>query len=312
MIGIAVVSISIVLGTVLGLVAGFVRGITEIFIMRLMDIILTLPSLLLAIVIVAVLGPGLMNSMLAVALVILPHYVRLARAAVITETSKDYVTAARVSGAGPIRLMFKEVLPNCTAPLIVQASLGISTAILDAAALGLSRPWRAAAVARMGHHAGGCPRIRASRLVGRDLPGSRHPHHGAGLQPPGRRTARRPRSQIEALIMALLEIENLSVEFPTQGGIMRAVDGVSLTLEKGEVLGVVGESGSGKSVTMLALMGLVPFPGKVTADKLSFNGQRSSHHLRPGSPQAHGQGRGDDLPGADDQPQSVLHHRLPA
>ena len=68
--------------------------------MRLMDIILTLPSLLLAIVIVAMLGPGLMNSMLAVALVILPHYVRLARAAVITETSKDYVTAARVSGAG--------------------------------------------------------------------------------------------------------------------------------------------------------------------------------------------------------------------
>jgi dipeptide transport system permease protein len=136
LIGIVVVSISIVLGTVLGLVAGFFRGITEIFIMRLMDIVLTLPSLLLAIVIVAVLGPGLVNAMLAVALVILPHYVRLARAAVITETSKDYVTAARVSGAGTVRLMFKEVLPNCTAPLIVQASLGISTAILDAAALG--------------------------------------------------------------------------------------------------------------------------------------------------------------------------------
>jgi dipeptide transport system permease protein len=126
----------IAIGTVLGLVAGFFRGLTEIFIMRLMDIVLTLPSLLLAIVIVAVLGPGLMNAMLAVALVILPHYVRLARAAVITETSKDYVTAARVSGAGTTRLMFKEVLPNCTAPLIVQASLGISTAILDAAALG--------------------------------------------------------------------------------------------------------------------------------------------------------------------------------
>jgi dipeptide transport system permease protein len=135
-IGIAVVAISIVVGTVLGLVAGFFRGITEIFVMRLMDIILTLPSLLLAIVIVAILGPGLMNSMLAVALVVLPHYVRLARAAVITETSKDYVTAARVSGAGTARLMFREVLPNCTAPLIVQASLGISTAILDAAALG--------------------------------------------------------------------------------------------------------------------------------------------------------------------------------
>ncbi|MBJ6125281.1 ABC transporter ATP-binding protein [Microvirga splendida] len=73
--------------------------------------------------------------------------------------------------------------------------------------------------------------------------------------------------------MALVEIENLSVEFPTQGGIMRAVDGVSLTLEEGEVLGVVGESGSGKSVTMLALMGLIPFPGRVRADKLAFNGR---------------------------------------
>ncbi|HZW46107.1 MAG TPA: ABC transporter ATP-binding protein [Microvirga sp.] len=73
--------------------------------------------------------------------------------------------------------------------------------------------------------------------------------------------------------MALVEIENLSVEFPTQGGIMRAVDGVSLTLEEGEVLGVVGESGSGKSVTMLALMGLIPFPGRVKADKLTFNGR---------------------------------------
>lgn len=136
LIGVIVVAVSIVVGTILGLIAGYVRGVTEIAIMRLMDIILTLPSLLLAIVIVAILGPGLMNSMMAVALVILPHYVRLARAAVITEVSKDYVMAARVSGAGPLRLMFKEVLPNCTAPLIVQASLGISTAILDAAALG--------------------------------------------------------------------------------------------------------------------------------------------------------------------------------
>ncbi|KFG67794.1 oligopeptide/dipeptide ABC transporter ATP-binding protein [Microvirga sp. BSC39] len=73
--------------------------------------------------------------------------------------------------------------------------------------------------------------------------------------------------------MALVEIENLSVEFPTQGGIMRAVDGVSLRLDEGEVLGVVGESGSGKSVTMLALMGLIPFPGRVRADKLAFNGR---------------------------------------
>jgi dipeptide transport system permease protein len=135
-IGLAVVALSVVIGTVLGLTAGYFRGIFEVAVMRLMDIILTLPSLLLAIVIVAILGPGLMNAMLAVAVVVLPHYVRITRAAVISEMSRDYVTAARMNGAGHLRLMFNEVLPNCTAPLIVQASLGISAAILDAAALG--------------------------------------------------------------------------------------------------------------------------------------------------------------------------------
>ena len=135
-IGIAVVLIAVAVGIALGLIAGFARGITEIAIMRFMDILLTLPSLLLAIVIVAILGPGLVNAMLAVAVVVLPHYVRITRAAVIAETSRDYVTAARISGAGTLRLMFSEVLPNCAAPLIVQASLGVSTAILDAAALG--------------------------------------------------------------------------------------------------------------------------------------------------------------------------------
>ncbi|MBD9664550.1 dipeptide transport system permease protein [Variovorax beijingensis] len=135
-IGVAVVALSVLVGVVLGLVAGFFRGVLEIAIMRLMDIVLTMPSLLMAIVIVAILGPGLVNAMVAVAIVVLPHYVRITRAAVIAEISRDYVTAARVSGAGTLRLMFREVLPNCAAPLIVQASLGISTAILDAAALG--------------------------------------------------------------------------------------------------------------------------------------------------------------------------------
>ena len=135
-IGLAVVAISVTIGVVLGLLAGYFRGLFEIAVMRLMDIILTLPSLLLAIVIVAILGPGLTNAMLAVAIVVLPHYVRITRAAVISEVSRDYVTAARMGGAGHWRVMFKEVLPNCAAPLIVQASLGISSAILDAAALG--------------------------------------------------------------------------------------------------------------------------------------------------------------------------------
>jgi dipeptide transport system permease protein len=134
--GLVVVTLAIVIGTLLGLAAGFFRGMFETIVLRLMDILLTLPSLLLAVVVVAILGPGLINAMLAVTVVVLPHYVRIARAAVIAERSKDYVTAAAVSGAGTSRLMFSEVLPNCMPPLIVQATLGISTAIIDAAALG--------------------------------------------------------------------------------------------------------------------------------------------------------------------------------
>ena len=135
-IGLIVVTLSLSVGVGLGLVAGFFRGWTETMIMRLMDVILAMPSLLLAIVIVAILGPGLENAMIAVAIVYLPHYTRLTRGSVINERSKDYVVASRVAGAGTLRLMFATILPNCMAPLIVQATLGFSNAILDAAALG--------------------------------------------------------------------------------------------------------------------------------------------------------------------------------
>ncbi len=135
-IGVIVVTLSLAAGVMFGLIAGFFRGVVEIAIMRAMDIMLALPSLLLAIVIVAILGPSLFNAILAVAIVVLPHYARLTRASVVAERAKDYVTASRVAGAGQLRLMFITVLPNCMAPLIVQATLSFSTAILDAAALG--------------------------------------------------------------------------------------------------------------------------------------------------------------------------------
>jgi len=135
-IGCIVVSVSLAIGVVLGLVAGFFRGRVDTAIMRVMDIVLAFPSLLLALVLVAILGPSLINAMIAIAIVQQPHYVRLTRAAVISEMTKDYVMAARVIGVRRLRLMFVTVLPNCMAPLIVQAALSFSTAILDAAALG--------------------------------------------------------------------------------------------------------------------------------------------------------------------------------
>jgi len=136
LIGVISVAISLGLGIVLGLIAGFFRGLTETVIMRVMDVMLALPSLLLAIAVVAILGPGLINAMYAIAIVLLPHYVRLTRAAVIAEAGREYVTSSRIAGAGVLRLMFSTILPNCAAPLIVQATLGFSNAILDAAALG--------------------------------------------------------------------------------------------------------------------------------------------------------------------------------
>lgn len=135
-IGCVVVSVAVVVGVILGLIAGFFRGRVDTIIMRLMDIILSFPSLLLALVLVAILGPSLTNAMIAIAIVQQPHYVRLTRAAVMGEMNKDYVTAARVIGVRRLRLMFVTILPNCMAPLIVQAALSFSTAILDAAALG--------------------------------------------------------------------------------------------------------------------------------------------------------------------------------
>ena len=135
-IGLISVAISLTLGIALGMIAGYLRGWVETAIMRLMDVMLALPSLLLAIAVVAILGPGLINAMYAIAIVLLPHYVRLTRAAVIAEAGREYVQSSRIAGAGTLRLMFSTILPNCLAPLIVQATLGFSSAILDAAALG--------------------------------------------------------------------------------------------------------------------------------------------------------------------------------
>jgi dipeptide transport system permease protein len=135
-IGVAVMSVSFVVGVVLGLAAAYYGSAVDIVITRIMDLIMSVPDLVLAILAVAVLGPSLGNTIVAVTIVFLPRYVRLVRASALTELDKDYVTAAKVAGVGPLRLMFSTVLPNCLAPLIVQAALGLSDAILEAAALG--------------------------------------------------------------------------------------------------------------------------------------------------------------------------------
>ena len=135
-IGLAVMLVSAVTGIALGLLAAFSGGVVDVVILRVMDLIMAIPSLVLAILIVAVLGPSLTNTIIAITAVYLPRYVRLMRASALGEMQKDYVTAAKVAGAGPLRVMLSTVLPNCMAPMIVQGALGISDAILEAAGLG--------------------------------------------------------------------------------------------------------------------------------------------------------------------------------
>lgn len=136
LVGIMVVVLASAGGIIIGLISGFAPKWVDTIIMRIMDIILSFPALLLALVLVAILGPSLVNAMIAIAIAYQPHFVRLTRAAVLAERSKDYVISARVAGAGLPRLMFITVLPNCVAPIIVQAALSFSNAILDVAALG--------------------------------------------------------------------------------------------------------------------------------------------------------------------------------
>ena len=135
-IGLSIMVVCAFIGTCLALLAAFVGGIVDVIIMRIMDLILAIPDLVLAILIIAVIGPNLTNTIIAITIVYLPRFVILVRASALGELSKDYVTAAKVAGVGPWRLMFSTVLPNCVAPLIIQAALGVSDAILEAAALG--------------------------------------------------------------------------------------------------------------------------------------------------------------------------------
>jgi ABC-type dipeptide/oligopeptide/nickel transport system permease subunit len=142
-IGIASSTFAIFTGVVLGALAGFIGGWFDNLVMRLMDILLAFPSLILAIAIVAVLGPGLINVLLAISIVAIPVYARIVRASVLQVKEQDFVSASRALGASPFGLLIKHVMPNALTPIIVQGSLGIASAILDSAALsflGLGAP----------------------------------------------------------------------------------------------------------------------------------------------------------------------------
>jgi ABC-type dipeptide/oligopeptide/nickel transport system permease subunit len=134
--GFTTVLIAIVIGTVIGAIAGYFGGWTDNILMRIMDVVLGFPSLILAIAIVFVLGPGIRNTLLAIAIVTIPQYARVMRASVLSIKEVDYVSASRALGASSWRVLATRVVPNALTPLVVLGTLGVATVILEAAALG--------------------------------------------------------------------------------------------------------------------------------------------------------------------------------
>jgi peptide/nickel transport system permease protein len=135
-VGLGAVSIAVLIGTVIGLISGFSAQWADLTMMFMMDIVFAFPGLLLAIVVVALIGPGLRNSMVAISVVTIPIYARIARSTVLSLKQQEFVTAARCVGVPSGRILFRHVFPNSLSPIIVQGTLGIATAILDTAALG--------------------------------------------------------------------------------------------------------------------------------------------------------------------------------
>jgi peptide/nickel transport system permease protein len=134
-VGVLSVGFAIVIGALVGAVAGYAGGWVDNIMMRFMDIMLAFPALLLAIAIVTILGPGLLNMLYAIGIVSIPAYARIVRGSVLSAKEQDYVLAARAVGVPPIRILFRNIFPNVLTPLLVQGTLGIGTAILDAAGL---------------------------------------------------------------------------------------------------------------------------------------------------------------------------------
>ncbi len=189
-VGVSSVLIAILVGALLGLFSGFAGKTVDLVIMFAMDVLLSFPGLLLAIAVVALLGPGLRNALLAITIVNIPVDARIARSTVLSVKQLEYINAARCVGAPSGRILFRHVLPNSLSPILVQSTLGIAGAILDDRRAGLPGPGPAASLSGMGRHAGGQRQVPDERrMVGAAFPWHCHHAYRPRLQPAGRRAA---------------------------------------------------------------------------------------------------------------------------
>ncbi len=297
-VGVAAALIAAVIGSAIGIVAGYVGGRTDNIIMRGVDMLMAFPYILLALAIVAALGPGLLNALIAVAAVNIPFFARNIRGVTVGLAGREFIDAAQLSGMSHSRIVLTELLPNVLPVIIIAMSTTIGWMILETAGLSFlglgSQPPQADLGSMLGEarsalitypHVSVIPGIMiflivmSVNLLGDGLRDALDPRlrSGALSRPLATTLVEREgegEGEVSEATDDLLAIQDLQTQFHVGKRIYRAVGGVSLSVRKGEALGVVGESGSGKSVTALSVMGLVPSPpGVITGGAARFEGQ---------------------------------------
>ncbi len=294
-VGFAAAVIAGVVGAAIGIIAGYFGGRTDNVTMRGVDMLMAFPYILLALAIVAALGPGLMNALIAVAVVNIPFFARNIRGITVGIANKEFIDAARLSGMGHTRILLTELLPNVIPVIVIAMSTTIGWMILETAGLSFlglgSQPPQADLGSMLGEarsamitapHTSIVPGVMillivmSINLLGDGVRDALDPRlrSGALTRPlPATQVARKSVPEVPAK-PGLLEIDALETQFHVGKRVYRAVGGVSLELKPGECLGLIGESGSGKSVTALSVMGLVASPpGVITGGAVRLEGR---------------------------------------
>ena len=296
-VGFAAAFVAATIGAAIGIIAGYYGGRTDNVIMRGVDMLMAFPYILLALAIVAALGPGLMNALIAVAAVNIPFFARNIRGITVGIANKEFVDAARLSGLSDARIILTEILPNVIPVIVIAMSTTVGWMILETAGLSFLGLGSQPPVADLGSMLGEARSalitnphtsivpgvmilviVMAINLLGDGVRDALDPRlrSGALNRPLSATLVARDRVAAPASRPTddILRIDGLETQFHVKDTVYRAVGGVSLSVAPGECLGIIGESGSGKSVTALSVMGLVASPpGLITGGSVHYRGE---------------------------------------